>query len=129
MFEKRQVAALIARQGELEIDIINLVRQRDNLQDRNSKLLVTNEKLTHTNDMREEKIAHNLKMREETHDLENKKLLEAEKDKCAEQVRTVKDTYRDKLEGELKKRGDEMKTMFTEVLNRLPNISAKLKKI
>ena len=77
-------------------------------------------------------IAHKLKMREESVDAEcARRVADAEtkaEKKVIVEVGKVKDTYRDKVENQLEKRGDELKGMFAEVLTRLPDISMAITK-
>ena len=47
--------------------------------------------------------------------------------KFQEEVAEVKDKYRDKLEGFLEKQKNDIKGMYDEILNRLPNVNVKLK--
>jgi phosphoglycolate phosphatase-like HAD superfamily hydrolase len=74
----------------------------------------------------EEDIKHMVRMKEERMavDLE-KKTIELERQKDAA-IAAVKDEYRDKLETQLTQRGDDLKTMYGQILERLPNITAKL---
>ncbi|MGH7239668.1 MAG: hypothetical protein ACREHG_06335 [Candidatus Saccharimonadales bacterium] len=74
----------------------------------------------------EEDIKHMVKMKIEQQDIEYEKkalALQREKD---EEVAKVKDSYRDKVELQLEKRGSEIKEMYNEILQRLPNITANL---
>ena len=74
-----------------------------------------------------EDIKHMVKMREERNEIKFEKLvMDLEKEKFLE-IGTVKDTYRDKLEGRLTVELDNMKDMYGQVLERLPNITGKLK--
>jgi chromosome segregation ATPase len=74
----------------------------------------------------DEEIKHKLKMKEEKADIE----LEKEKVKMSrekdEAIMEIKDKYRDKVEAHLEKRGGEMKEIMTEILGRLPDISARV---
>jgi DNA polymerase III delta prime subunit len=74
----------------------------------------------------DEEIKHKIKMREEKADIsieKEKAKLSREKD---EGIMKVKDEYRDKVETHLEKRGDEMKGIMTEILGRLPDITARV---
>jgi len=129
MFQKRQIEQLKIRQTELESDIVSLTRYRNNLLDKVDKLETTNKRLQAKQDIEEEQIAHKLTMREETNDLENLKKIQVKDAECAKKISEVKDKYQDKLEGELKKRGDEMKEMYKVIVGKVPTITANLKKI
>ena len=82
--------------------------------------------------MEDEMIAHKLKMREEQVIMDADKKIAAAEQKAAKNasnsIAEVKDTYRDKLENQLEKRGDELKGMYKEVLTRLPDISMEITK-
>ena len=74
----------------------------------------------------DEDIKHMVKIREEQQDIAyQKKVLELQQKKDAE-VAKVKDDYRDKIEANLNKRGDELKSMYGEILQRLPNVNLEL---
>ncbi len=75
----------------------------------------------------EEKIKHLVKLKDEKREIEFQRRemkIEAEKDI---EVAKVKDTYRDKLEENLITQKDDIKSMYSEILARLPNINARLK--
>jgi len=75
----------------------------------------------------EEDIKHLVKMTKEKQAIEaERKEMGREKEKL-EEIAKVKDEYRDKLEKDLRDRGDEIKGMYGEILARLPNITARLK--
>jgi transposase-like protein len=116
----------------LEKRVLSLSDIRDQLLDSNAGLVSENKKLKQTKQMSEEMIAHKLKMREESVDAEcAKRISEAEtkaEKKIITEVGKTKDEYRDKLENQLEKRGDELKSMYTEVLTRLPDVSMAITK-
>lgn len=75
----------------------------------------------------EQELKHMIKMKEEKMQLEldqKKYALQAEKD---QEVAKVKDEYRDKLEARLIKETENIKGMYSEILERLPNVNASLK--
>ena len=75
--------------------------------------------------MEEEDIKHMVKIDRERKDIsiEKEKLkLEGEK---ADEIAKVKDTYRDKTEAQLEKQLANMKGMYGEILERLPNYNVK----
>ena len=129
---KRNVVRLDARVQMLEKRVLSLSDIRDQLLDSNAGLTSENKKLKQTKQMSEEMIAHKLKMREESVDAEcARRVADAEtkaEKKVIVEVGKVKDTYRDKVENQLEKRGDELKGMFAEVLTRLPDISMAITK-
>lgn len=130
MLEKQ----LKARVGNLETRVIELKDERDKLEDNLHTLGAEHKKLKLTKKIEEEEVAHKLKMREEEVDLKYEKRaheIKATSDEavaknlaeCDKKVGEVKDTYRDKVEATLEKRSDELREMYTEILERLPEVS------
>jgi len=76
----------------------------------------------------EEDIKHMVKIRLEQVEIEKQKALVEMEGKKNDEVARTKDQYRDKLEGQLHKEIERMGAMYTEVLNRLPNITATFSK-
>jgi len=75
----------------------------------------------------EEDIKHMVKMAKERNGIElEKKIMVVEKEK-ANEIAAVKDKYRDKLEIRLQSEVENIKEMYGQILNRLPNITAKIK--
>lgn len=75
----------------------------------------------------EEQIKHLVKIKDEKRELEYKGKemdLEAAKNK---EVAALKDKYRDKLEANLIAQKDDIKGMYSEILARLPDVTARLK--
>lgn len=83
--------------------------------------------LKHKKKMEEEDIKHMVKIHKERDAIEIKKItMDLEREKQNE-VAEVKDKYRDKMEGRLQTEVDNMKEMYGQILERLPNVSARLK--
>jgi len=122
---------LAKRCANLEERVTELLTVRDRLSDENHQLVTENKSLAQTKQMDEEMIAHKLKMREESVVLNaDKKVSEAVRKAAKEKdegIAATKDEYRDKLESQLEKRGDEMKEIQIEILNRLPDVSLAIK--
>ncbi len=77
--------------------------------------------------MSEEDIKHMVKIRQEKLDIEHeKKIMEIERTK-ANEIAAVKDDYRDKMEKRLQAETTNMKDMYSEILQRLPNVNVRLK--
>ena len=131
MFESLRRKALVDRIDQLEERCAALLKERDSLEDNNHTLKTENKKLAQKKAMEEEQIAHKLKMREELVELDkNKQVAKAQQDAEREKTKAiakVKDEYRDKLEGHLEKRNDELKEMYAEILTRLPDVSLAIK--
>lgn len=76
----------------------------------------------------DEDIRHMVKIKEEQLNLEHEKRaleLQRESDK---EVSGVKDAYRDKLEGFLKNQVKDVKEMYGQILQRLPDVNVQLNK-
>lgn len=85
------------------------------------------EKLKLKKKLEDEDIKHMVKINEERLNIEHeKKVMETEKKKDVE-VAKVKDDYRNKMELNLEKQIGNMKEMYGEILERLPNVNVKLK--
>ena len=121
MFGKKIVDADMAKKlSEYESGIKALREQSHAL-----SLEVEKVKLEKKNEMEETK--HLVKLRDEKREIEFKKKemdLEAEKAKA---IAKVKDTYRDKMEAQLKTETENIKVMYGQILERLPNIKVGLK--
>ena len=78
--------------------------------------------LKHEKKITEEDIKHMVRIREERIEVENeKKNLERDREK-EQEIAKVKDEYRDKLEERLHKEVENMKEMYTQILQRLPTV-------
>ena len=81
----------------------------------------------HKKKMEDEDIKHMVKMSKEKGEIELKK----EVMKCQQEKETaiakVKDEYRDKMEARLQTEVDNMKEMYGQILERLPNVTARLR--
>ena len=120
MFGKKIVDADIAKKLNVyEDEIKGLASQKHDL-----TLEVEKVKLEKKNEMEETK--HLVKLRDEKREIEFKKKemdIEAEKAKA---IAEVKDTYRDKMEAQLKTETENIKVMYGQILERLPNIKVGL---
>lgn len=96
---------------------------RDALSDDVFSLEAENNQLKQTKRMTEEEIAHKLKMREEQVDIDYQRKVGVVERAADDRVATTKDEYRDKVEKQLEKRGDELKKMYSEILQRLPDVN------
>lgn len=108
------------RNKELETECDELRSDRRELKDEVEQLKLKKK-------IEEEDIKHMVKMKEERLDLEHKKKLQDTELEKQKEVGKIKDTYRDKTEAQLEKQLVGMKDMYSEILQRLPNINAKLK--
>ena len=81
----------------------------------------------HEKKMSDEDIKHMVKIAKEKDELTLKRKImdvESEKEKA---IAEVKDTYRDKMEERLQKEVEGIKEMYGQILERLPNVTARLK--
>lgn len=103
---------------ELKVIIKNLEKEKRQLKEDLADLKLKKK-------LEEEDIKHMVKINNERKDIE----LEKEKIKlmrgAAEEVAQVKDSYRDKTEQQLEKQLVNMKGMYGEILERLPNYNIK----
>ena len=121
---------LIKERDELLEEISELkgnTVERDKLREQVRELKDDIASLKSKKKIEEEDIKHMVRLKEERMAVENqKKELEMERKKDTA-IAEVKDQYRDKLEGRLEKEVTNMKEMYGQILERLPNISAKVK--
>lgn len=75
----------------------------------------------------DEDIKHLVKLKQEQQEVEFAKRTVQMDGEKAEAIAEVKDKYRDKMEEQLKAETDNIKTMYGEILKRLPNVNVKLK--
>lgn len=81
----------------------------------------------HEKKMSDEDIKHMVKMAKEKDELVlQRKIMDAEAEKDAA-IATVKDEYRDKMEERLQNEVKGIKEMYGQILERLPNVTARLK--
>jgi|GEM_PF-6120827 hypothetical protein len=86
-----------------------------------------NKRLKHDRKIADEDIKHMVKMKEERLGLDHKKkALDCDREKDKE-IAKVKDSYRDKMEKRLQNEVDQTKAMYSEILQRLPNINVNMK--
>lgn len=111
----------------LESHIEELEGKCDRLTDDRLGLKEEVEDLKLKKKMEEEDIKHMVKMKEERLDLDHQKKMQSLELEQHKAIAAVKDEYRDKIEVRLEKEGSNIKEMYGQILERLPNISAKLK--
>ena len=75
----------------------------------------------------EEDIKHMVKMKMERLDLEHQKKVQETERVKEKEIADVKDRYRDKMELQLSKETANIKEMYAQILERLPNVNLKLK--
>jgi len=121
------------RRNEVQDKVNELKEERDSLKARVAELeKEVREKKNDLADVEAERkradedIKHMVKMKLEVHEINYEKRVVAlvqEKDK---EVAAIKDVYRDKLEEQLKTETKNIKEMYGQILERLPNINAKV---
>ena len=117
---------LESRITQLEGDVERLLDEREELQDKNFTLKSELRDVKHKKKIEEEEIRHLVKIREEKLEIQHeRRCVEVEGEK-AKAIEAVKDTYRDKIEKGLEQRSKEIRNMYTEILERLPNVNVML---
>lgn len=119
LFGNRREVELNSRCNELE-------KERDGLRDQVSEARGQLADFKQQKKAEEEEIKHTLKMERERADIEKIKYQTECDRKMQEEIAKVKDQYRDKMENELRAQIERAGGMYSEILKRLPNISAKL---
>jgi len=119
-FKNEKTKALETQVNELESKCEKLSTDRLGLKEEVEDLKLKKK-------MSEEDIKHMVKMKEEKLDIEHQKKMQALELEKYKAIAEVKDEYRDKIEVRLEKEGETIKDMYAQILERLPNISAKLK--
>jgi competence protein ComGF len=74
-----------------------------------------------------EDIKHMVKMKEEKLNIEYEKKVLAVEKAHDEKLMRIKDQYRDKMEARLEKETANIKSMYADILTRLPNVNVRLK--
>jgi hypothetical protein len=119
LFGNGKTKALETRIQELQKDVDKYFKERlevkTELEDLKLKRKTEEEDIKHMVRMKEERMAVDLE----------KKTIEIERKKEAEVAR-VKDEYRDKMEKQLVQETNNIKTMYGQILERLPNVNVKL---
>ena len=76
--------------------------------------------------IKEEDVMHMVKLKEEKNELEfQRKIMKYEADKQKE-ISIIKREYADKIEKQLQKEAENIKTMYDQILSRLPNVNVML---
>lgn len=127
MFLKQRIKALEDREVILENRINELLTIKNKLVDQVDELKLQNKRLSTKKQMEEEQIAHKLQMREEECDINYRKKIQEVENNCAEKIRKNSLKYRDKVEKHLEDSKDEIRTMYSQILERLPDVSVMLK--
>lgn len=113
--------------AELEKDKVSLEGKIDQLHEDVRKAKEELSETKHQRKMEDEDIKHMVKMSKEKGEIElKKKVMDCEQEK-QEAIATVKDEYRDKMEERLQTEVDNIKEMYGQILERLPNVTARLK--
>ena len=114
-------------EGKLDTRCEDLTKKVEDLTDERIKLKERVEDLKLAKKVSEEDIKHMTKMKEERLQIElEKKVMEAEKAKD-KAIAAVKDEYRTKLEQNLVEQKDDILKMYSQILERLPDINARLR--
>lgn len=125
-FLTRRKKALLEKIGELSEEVDELREERADLKD---ELRETNGELKEVKKQKkieEEVIQHQIRQHMEKLDLQFDRRCVEKDGETQKKIADVKDQYRDKLEKQLEKRGDEIRTMYKEILERLPNVNMEI---
>jgi len=101
--------------------------ENDELIRKNRKLRDDLDTLSHEKKIAEEDIKHMVKLKEERLEIEHQKRLNDMVLEKSKDIATIKDEYRDKLEEFLQAQVKDMRKMYEQILNRLPDINVSLK--
>ena len=111
---------------ELESEKKELERKNESLREERMGLKEEVENLKLKKKISDEDIKHMVKMKTEAMELDFKKREVEEDGKRATKIAAVKDKFQDKMEAQLTKETDNIKEMYSQILQRLPNVNAKL---
>ena len=112
--------ALTAKITELDEQVADLKASVERLTDEKRQI-------EHENKMATEDIEHMVKINAERKEIElekSKAIIQTAADK---EIATTKDEYRDKLEKQLISRSNDLKEMYVQILERLPNVNLAIK--
>ena len=118
---------LIKRIDALEGFIEKLRDEREALEDENFRLRKELKDVKHQKKIEEEDIKHMVRIKQEKLDIEHERRGVKQEGEKAKAIEAVKDTYRDKIEKGLEESRKEMRGMYSEILERLPNVNLELK--
>lgn len=105
----------------------DLTQERNRLERQVADLEKDLETLKHKKKIEEEDIKHMVRLKEERQEVEfQKRVLEIEAEK-AQEIAAVKDDYRNKLEVRLQTEVDNIKEMYGQILERLPDVNMRIK--
>ena len=104
----------------------DLKRIIEKLEEERSALKSEVEDLKSKKKIEEEQIKHLVKIKDEKRELEYKRKEMDLESKKNDEIAKVKDKYRDKMEENLISQKDDIKSMYSEILTRLPNVNAKI---
>ena len=112
---------------DLEEKIDRLEQERLKLKADNEQLADEKRALVQGNKLAENEIRHLVKIKEEKNAIElERKMVELEREQ-QKAIAEVKDKYQDKVEANLNEQLTGMKEMYGQILERLPDVNARLK--
>lgn len=107
-------------------ELERLKAEIETLRDEKQKAKEELAQVKHEKKMEEEDIKHMVRLKEERLEVEKDKAMAKMERERDEAIAKVKDEYRDKMEQRLQEEVKGIKAMYSEVLARLPNVTAKL---
>jgi len=127
LFAKLSIQELQEKVAKYEKDIEELLTDRDKIQEEVHKLKVEKRQIKLENKIEVEDIKHMVRVKEERLDIKyEKKVVELEK-KLNAQLLVNHNDYRDKVEKLLEKGQEQLRSMYSEILQRLPDIDVAIK--
>jgi myosin heavy subunit len=115
-----KISTLSLSQDEIEIQKQTIKR----LEKERKSLTEEVERLKLKKKMEDEDIKHMIKINKERNELEMDKRIMEITSNADNRVGQIKDEYRDKMEIDLRKQNEKMADMYSQILERLPNVSA-----
>ncbi len=126
-FKTKEMKRILANNKKLSERVDKLTNELDHLTDERRNLKDEIEDLRLKKKTSEEDIKHMVKMREERLELKFEKMQVAQDKELQDKLHMVSNEYRDKTEKQLEKESKSMKEMYGQILERLPNVTARLK--
>lgn len=125
-FKTKEMKRILANNEKLHYKVNKLINELDALTGERRKLKDEIEDLKVKKKVADEDIKHMVKMREERLELKFEKMQVQQDKELQDKLHEVSNKYRDKTEKQLEKESGNMKEMYGQILERLPNVTAKL---
>lgn len=113
--------------GKKESELDKLIEEKKSLEKDVKRLKEEVEDLKLKKKISDEDIKHMVKLKMEAVDMDYKKRELVLEKKTVDEIAKVKDSYRDKHEAQLSKETDNIRQMYAQILERLPNVNVRMK--